>query len=157
MSTATTKRAQKRSRTPSARAGIALAPEAEATPPAQHPGHEIPPSARLFSVSGLVSSSIEASAEYGEWSGWRKAKTARAVMAADGLTPTGGYPRDTRFFMNITYGADGRSLADMDEITFEDFEAVTIAMNDLRDRAIRDRLVAGPTLQPFKAFPLRAE
>lgn len=134
--------------------------EAPATRNAPHAtrknaGIRLAPEAREFTVDPMFQTSVVTSVAYGNLIGSdADFKTADGELAIDGAKPKDGYPADALFFLNIKYGDEQRLGSD--GITFEDFEAVVIAMQDLHATAIANDLSASPGMRAFNPSQRRA-
>lgn len=111
-------------------------------------GIKLTPDAKEFSVDPMYQTSVVTAVAYGKLGGsGSDFQRAEGELGTSGVKPPNGYPGDTPFYLNINYG-DDRHIGS-DAITFEDFEAVVIAMQDLRATAIANGLSASPSMTAF--------
>jgi hypothetical protein len=122
--------------------GIKLVPEAR--------------EAKEFSVDPMYQTSVVTSIAYGKLTGpIADFKTANGELAISGGKPQNGYAPDDLFYLNVQYG-DGQSMGS-DGITFEDFEAVLLAMQDLHATALANGLSASPSMTAFNPSQSRVK
>ena len=154
MKTATEKQNREPGHPAAGEPGITLAPELGET--LRDTGRRIiPPTARLASVDGFSTSTVNVTVDYGTWSEWSSGQSIHGELVISGVKPAEGYGHDALISIDVPYGDKACSFGS-DGMTFGDFDAVVLALVELRDRAISDGLFSAPKLSAFEDFPMEA-